>query len=49
MRQQWRHSAILREECFIVHNGGNEEDGDVMGEIEIYAGIELLSCDALNL
>ena len=49
MRRQRRHSAMLPEECFIVHNGGNEEYGDVMSEMEIYTGIELMSCDALNL
>ena len=40
MRRQWRHSAILREECVIVHNSGYEEYGDVMGAIEIYTGIK---------
>ena len=49
MRQKWRHSAILREKSFIVHTGAYEEYVDVMSAIEIYTGIKLMSCNALNL
>ena len=49
MRRQWRHNAILREESFIVHNGGCEEYADIMSAMDIYTGMKLMSGDALNL
>ena len=49
MRRQWRHSAILREESFIVRNGGFDEYVDVMSAKEIYTEIKLMSWDPLNL
>ena len=49
MRWQWRHSAILREESFIVRNGGLGEHVDVMSAEEFYMEIKLMSCNALNL
>ena len=34
---------------FIVRSGGYDEYGDIMSAKEIYTGIKLVSCDALNL
>ena len=49
MRRQWRHSAILREESFIVRNGVFEEYIAGVSAKEIYTEIKLMSCDDLNL
>ena len=48
MRRHWRHNAILREESFIVHNGGYEVYVDFMSAMEIYTWMKLKSCDALS-